>query len=333
MKKIVIGIVVIVVIVLAGLGVWYFSNSPATYSGTPVSITIGNTPNENPALIYIAEDQGYFFENGLNVTLRDYSSGNASIYGLENGETDISECTEFNVVGEAFNKENVSIIANINKFNSAFILGRKDKGIENVSDLRGKKIGVTRGVMLEFFLDRFLYLNGMNASDVTIVNLQSPQYVDALTNGSVDALVSTLYIDQIHERLGNNLVSWPVQSGQNSNWILVCRNDWASTHPDEINSFLKSLDQAEQFTIDHPDEAKAIVQKKLNYTDAYMATIWPENHFSLSLDQSLVFAMEDEGRWMINNDLTTEKTIPDNRNYIYSNGMEKVKPEAVNIID
>ena len=332
MKNVIVGIAAIIGIVLIGLATWCFTDLLSSNSKMPESITIGNTPNENPALIYIAEDQGYFSNNGLNVTLRNYNSGNASIHGLENDETDISECTEFNVVSEAFNKENISIIANTNKFNSAFILCRKDKGIENVSDLTGKKIGVTRGVMLEFFLDRFLYLNGINASDVTIVNLQSPQYVDALTNGSVDALVSTLYIDQIQERLGSNLVSWPVQSGQNSNWILVCRNDWASSHPEELKKFLKSLDQAEQYSIDHPAEAKAIVQKRLNYTDAYMATIWPENHFSLTIDQSLVTAMEDEGRWMINNNLTTEKTIPNFRDNIDTRSIGEVKPESVKII-
>ena len=41
--------------------------------------------------------------------------------------------------------------------------------------------------------------------------------------------------------------------------------------------------------------------------------------------------MNDEGRWMINNNLTTEKTLPYFRDYIYTKALEKVKPEAVNI--
>ena len=42
--------------------------------------------------------------------------------------------------------------------------------------------------------------------------------------------------------------------------------------------------------------------------------------------------MEDEGRWMIDNNLTSEKTIPDFRGYIYTKGLEEVKPESLNII-
>jgi NitT/TauT family transport system substrate-binding protein len=42
--------------------------------------------------------------------------------------------------------------------------------------------------------------------------------------------------------------------------------------------------------------------------------------------------MEDEARWMINNNLTTEKTVPDFLDYIYIDGLESIKPGSVNII-
>ena len=64
------------------------------------------------------------------------------------------------------------------------------------------------------------------------------------------------------------------------------------------------------------------------YTDA----VWPEPQFSLSLDQSLIAAMEDEARWMIKNNLTTEKQVPNFLDYIYEDGLKAINPEAVNII-
>lgn len=110
------------------------------------------------------------------------------------------------------------------------------------------------------------------------------------------------------------------------------RNDWIASHPEAINRFLRSLVQAEQYSINHPAETKTIVQKRTDHDGAYMATVWPKHQVSLSLDQSLVFAMEDESRWMISNNLTSAKKIPDFRNYIYTKGLEEVNPEAVNII-
>jgi hypothetical protein len=46
---------------------------------------------------------------------------------------------------------------------------------------------------------------------------------------------------------------------------------------------------------------------------------------------SLVTAMEDEARWMIINNLTSERTMPNFRDYIYTKGLKEVKPESVNI--
>ena len=62
-----------------------------------------------------------------------------------------------------------------------------------------------------------------------------------------------------------------------------------------------------------------------------METVWPNHEFTLSLDQSLLIAMNDEGRWMINNNLTTETALPYFRDYIYTKGLEEIKPESVNI--
>lgn len=172
----------------------------------------------------------------------------------------------------------------------------------------------------------------MSFQDVTIVDLPPAQYAQAFTNGSVDALVaSKKYKDQIIGLLGTNVVVWPAQSSQPGFVLMTCRDDWAANHPETINKLLRSLVQAEQYSINHPDVAKAIVQKRLNYTDEYIATVWPNHQFSLSLDQSLLIAMNDEGRWMINNNLTSEKTMPNFRDYIYTKGLKEVKPESVNI--
>jgi ABC-type nitrate/sulfonate/bicarbonate transport system substrate-binding protein len=113
---------------------------------------------------------------------------------------------------------------------------------------------------------------------------------------------------------------------------LISTNEWITKHPDLVGRFLKSLAQAEDYAIRNPAEAKAIVQKSLNLDAAYMETVWSQNQFSLSLDQSLIVTMEDEARWIIKNGLTTEKQVPDFLNYIYEDGLKAIKPETVTII-
>ena len=331
MKRIVAATAIMVALVLAGFGIWYFMSSLTADSGTTESITIEELPYESYGLIYIAEEQGLFTRNGLNVTMRDYGGPNF-LNGLLSDEVDIGLSSEYVFVRKVFNQANISVIGNIDRYQNVYLIGRKDKGIEKVSDLSGKKIGLTRNTISDFYLGRFLDLHGMSIRDVTLSNMPPSQYMQAITNGSIEALLTGNFIDQIQERLGNNAVLWPTQNGQNSYYVMSCRSDWAAGHPVQINRFLKSLAQAEDYMINHPNEAKAIVQKRLNYTDAYMAKIWPKNEFSLSLDQSLVVAMEDEGRWMIANNLTTAKTIPDIRDHICTKGLEGVLPESVNVI-
>jgi NitT/TauT family transport system substrate-binding protein len=113
---------------------------------------------------------------------------------------------------------------------------------------------------------------------------------------------------------------------------LVGKNTWITEHQDLVSRFLKSLALAEEYLERHPAEAKAILQKRLNLDAAYVETHWPQNQFSISLDQSVIAAMEDEARWMIKNNLTNKKQIPDFTKYIYLDGLKAIKPEAVSII-
>ncbi len=127
-------------------------------------------------------------------------------------------------------------------------------------------------------------------------------------------------------------VVWPIQSEQPLYALVVARDDWLGAHPGPPVQFLASLADAEAYVAEHPAEARAIVQERLDLDAGYMDTVWQQNRFSLSLDQSLVAAMEDEGRWMIANNMTNATAIPDFGKYIDTAALEQVRPESVRFI-
>ncbi len=334
-KNVAVAIAVIAAIALAGLGGWFFLESQKSTAKPVESITVAYSPYEASALLWIAEDLRFFEENGLNLTLRRYDSGAASLDGVINGEADISVgASEFPLVRKAFQNARVRAVGNIDKGDFIYIVARKDRGIGNVSDLKGKKVGTAIGTAAEFHLGRFLVLHGMTMQDITLVDIKTPEgWVDAVANGSIDAISTAQpYANTARDRLGDNAVFWPAQSSLPVFSLVISTDDWITEHPELVERFLASLAKADEYAATHPAEARAIVQRRLNLNAGYMDTVWRQNQFSLSLDQSLITAMEDEARWMIKNNLTSEKTIPDFRKYVYTKGLEAVKPESVNII-
>jgi NitT/TauT family transport system substrate-binding protein len=136
----------------------------------------------------------------------------------------------------------------------------------------------------------------------------------------------------VERRLGAAGITWPAQSSQPVYVIVASKSDWIEAHPKLAIQFLKALAQAEDFIASHPAEAKTALKKSLNYNDAFFEENWRGHQFSLSLDQSLITAMEDEARWMIGGNLTPAKQVPDFGNYVYIDGLKAIRPEAVNII-
>ena len=333
MKKNIAAFAFIALVAVAGITAWHFTSTPESYSGTTEPIVLGGLVSDANTMIFTAEDRHFFEANGINFTFKTYDTGLATIDDMLKGKVDIAGAAEYPVVAKAFQKDNISIIASICKSDIIYLVGLNDRGIRNISDLKGKKIGIPRGTVLEFYLGRFLDLHGMSIRDVTLINLPQGQTNDAFADGSVDAIVTREpYFSQIQKQQANGIINWSVQSNQAVYSVLICRNDWIKEHPELIRRFLNSLAESEEYIVQHPSEAKAILQRRYHYSDEYVARVWPEHQFSLSLDQSLITAMEDEGRWMIANNMTNASNIPDLRNYIYKDGLEAVRPSSVNII-
>jgi len=311
-----------------------WSCSPESDSGPTESIRLGTVLLEPSVPIFVAQEHNFFSENKLDVIIKYYDVGLNAAKGVVNGEVDLSTpVAEYVLVGSVFDKKNLKAIASIDKVDYAFVVGRKDRGINTIPDLKGKKIGVVRGTILDFQLGRFLDLHGLGVGDVEFVNGTLKESADAIIHGDIDAVMSIPpFIGNVQSQLGDHAVLWPAQNGQPFYSLVLGLNEWITQNPKAAKRFLKTMRQAEDYIAQHPDQAKAILKKKLNFTDHEVDRVWSQNQFVLSIDQSLILAMEDEARWMISNHMTTEKRVPDFLNYIYEDGLKAIKPEAVNII-
>jgi NitT/TauT family transport system substrate-binding protein len=335
LKRVLIAAVLIAAVALAGLGLWYLTGPPEGLPFQSDSIVVAYSPFESCALFLIAEDRQFFAQNGLSLSLYRSDSGAAALDDMLSGKADLAvSVSEFPLVRKTFQGTSARAMASMDKAEYIFIVARKDRGIRNPPDLQGKRIGTVAGSIAEFYLGRFLSLQGLGIGDVEYVSIRTPpETANALVDGDIDAAVlAQPYADLARDSLGGNAISWPAQSNQPLYALVVSTEGWIAEHPEEVTRFLKALSLAEEYALLHPDEARAIVQRSLNLDPSSMDAVWRQNQFSLTLDQSLITAMEDEARWMIANNLTNGTAVPDFREYVSTDGLKAVKPGAVNVI-
>ena len=136
----------------------------------------------------IAEQEGMFAKNNVNVEMRWFDGYLASMEALAAGQLD-GNCQTLNdtisFAADAVNGE-VAILVNDNSAGNDKIIVTED--INTIEDLRGKQVAVEEGVVDDFLLTLGLESKGMKREDVEIVPLETGAAAAAFASGQVDAV-------------------------------------------------------------------------------------------------------------------------------------------------
>ncbi len=332
-KKISTRLILVVLIIIAAIVYYQYQKSikQKKYTGSVEKLTVAAAHYLTGALVYVAEDLGFFEKNGLEVTIKDYGSGKACADALIAGEADISTSADNVFVSNSFEHAELRVLGTVATKQIKELVARKDKGITTTADLRGKKIGVKKKSGAEFQLGVFLVFNGLSQKDVELVDLKPSEMLEAISNSNVDAVfVWDPYLYNIKKELGENAISW--HGGKDFYFVLLAKQDWIESNPTTAKRFIKSLLQAEDYIKDNPEKSKEFARKRFDYESDYIDYSWPNQEFTVILPQAMLILFEDQARWRIKNNLTSATEVPNYLDYIYMDALEEVKPEAVGII-
>ncbi|PWB50694.1 MAG: hypothetical protein C3F06_11540 [Candidatus Methanoperedenaceae archaeon] len=284
-------------------------------------------------LITIANEQGFFSQQGLDVTLKKYPIGAKTAFeSMFEGECSISTVSETTIVSK--DMKDFSIFTTIGtSFNNTKIIARKDRGIREPADLRGKRIAIRKSGSSNYFLHVFLVKNGMSENDITILFKNTEELPEGLVKGDFDAFpTAEPYISRTKKLLGDNGVVFAEPGLIITTFNLVAMNSFIKNQPLVIDRILLGLIQAEEYVKKYPDETIKTLSKQYGIEGSEISAILNDTNLEVSLNQDLLLALEDETRWAINNNQTNRTSVPNYLDLISPDNLEKIKPNSVTVI-
>ena len=244
------------------------------------TIRMGTQPWLGYGQWYVADDQGFFDDRGVDVELSSFNADADVNAALAAGRLDMANVGAQAALQFIEQGVDVSIVLLLDSATEADAI-LAGEGIGDVADLAGKKVAFERGATSEILLAEALDEAGMSFDDIEVVESSADQVAPILLAGRVDAGVT--YEPYISEALGAGQgVGTVATAGEYPGLItdvLVVRNDVLEQRPDEVTEVLAAWDDAVAFYGEHTDEARAVIAAGVGSDVADLETAFDGVHF------------------------------------------------------
>ena len=298
------------------------------------AVTIGTGAELLGGLVYLADEQGWFTAQGLTARVQDYPSGKLAYEALQRGEIPVAACASLPIVFGGLAQPDLRVLAVVGTTaNEMQIVARRDRGITQPSDLRGKRIATQSASSLHFFLHLFLLRHNV-AEDAVAVSFVAPeQLAHAVAGGSVDAaVIREPFTATAVAALGSNAVIFSAPGFYEKYYLLVVRREFLERQPGTVTALLRGLVAAAESAQQSPAAAQATVARRIGGSPAAIQADWRWTDFRVTLPQTVVLVLENEARWAVRTGGLTVGQVPDYLALIDRSPLEQVQPEGVTII-
>jgi NitT/TauT family transport system substrate-binding protein len=315
-------------IVLMGTAVGFFwlQSGP----GALLPLRLGAFDGDVGALAWIAHEKGYFKKVGLELEIKGHNTGKQSIDDLQADNIDVATASEFVIATRSFDEPDLRILSSVSHYWNKGLIARRDRGINTPSDLKGKRIGVTKTSTAEHSLTVFLALNGLTPQDVTIVNLLPKMLVEQIAAGSIDAVLTWQpHVSTILIELGDNAVTL-LDKGTEAHLLIITRKDYLPAKSEAIRRLLRGLIMAEEWVQKNPEKAKSFLVSRFSLTPAYVETMWPRMRFVITLPQEILESMDGQARWFA--EVNSKLKTPNYAENIYATDLIAVRKKSVTVV-
>jgi len=163
-------------------------------------VPIGITPAMSTAGLFIAYENGYFKEQGINLIMKHVPRAGAQMIPfLATGQLMVGcgnlNAGLYNAIASDIPLKVVADKGTVTPNHGYLALIVRKQHVEsgrykNLNDLKGMTVGLTaRGVSQEIVYEKYLHKAGLSLDDVRFVNLSWGDMNIALSNGAIDATI------------------------------------------------------------------------------------------------------------------------------------------------
>jgi NitT/TauT family transport system substrate-binding protein len=218
---------------------------------------------------YVAQEQGFFEEKGLQVELIPFNSGTAIVDALVAGRID-ANCSSAST-GHWFAAQNAPDRFKIfmmygttsaGEDNTFVVVVKKDSSIKGLKDLKGKKVGTFPGAT-SMSLAKAVVRTQLDPAEVIFTEIPPPNMVPALAAGQIDCFFTPepMGMMAVSKGLGNYLMKSPLAllklEGGVPGAAFSFNAEFLKGHPKKAKKIKAALEKAVDYIRDHKDEVRS----------------------------------------------------------------------------
>lgn len=227
-----------------------------------ITVFLDWVPNTNHTGLYVAKDQGYFAEEGLEVEIIQPSDGGAAQL-VAAGQGDFGFSYQEEVTNARAMDIPIKSIAAVIQHNTSAFASPKAKNIKTPKDFEGKKYGGWGSPMEQAVLASLMKIEGADVSKVEEVNIGSADFFT-----SVERNVDFSWIFYGWDGIQAELKGIPInvimvkdvdQALDYYTPVLIASEKVLKEKPEVTKRFLKAVAKGYGFAILHPEESADIL--------------------------------------------------------------------------
>jgi NitT/TauT family transport system substrate-binding protein len=241
-------------------------SAPDPTDGTTLELRVGIPVTANALSAYVAEEEGLFAAQNIEVEFVPVQSGAEAIPMLLNNQIDVTLGDGFGTITAAANGLPLAVfgVATIQPTDLSLdpaIIVTKDASV-TVEDLADQKFAVSAlGGYHELSSKSTIDTLGGDSSRVQYVELTPATMADAVENGQVAAaLITEPYTTQAEQRGLHLLAAQAVGTQGVSGTLWVATQQAAAEHPDTLAAFAAAVEEAGHVVNEDPGLARTVAK-------------------------------------------------------------------------